>query len=58
MKFDPDILEIFSRKAFKLIVNGEDGWEEMLPEGVAKIIKDKRLFGYSKRKHERRNKVK
>ncbi len=54
VKFDPDILEIFSRRAFKMIVNGESGWEEMLPEGVGKIIKDKRLFGYSKRKHERK----
>ena len=58
MKFDPDILEIFSRKAFKMIVNGESGWEEMLPDGVDKIIKDKRLFGYSKRKHESRKKAK
>lgn len=57
-KFDPDILEIFSRKAFKMIVNGQSGWEEMLPEGVANIIKDKRLFGYSKRKHETRKKAK
>ena len=30
-----------------MIVNGQSGWEEMLPEGVGKIIKDKRLFGYS-----------
>ena len=59
-KFDPEILEIFSRKAFKMISNGKSGWEEMLPEGVDKIIKDKRLFGYSRRKHERRiqNKIK
>ena len=58
MKYDPDILEIFSRKAFKMIVNGQSGWEEMLPEGVAKIIKDKRLFGYSRRKHESKKKIK
>ncbi len=51
--FDPDILEIFSRKVFNMISSGENGWEKMLPEGVPKIIKDKRLFGYSKRKHER-----
>jgi len=57
-KFDPEILEIFSRKAFKMIVDGKSGWEEMLPEGVGKIIKDKRLFGYSRRKHEKSNKSK
>jgi len=27
------------------IAAGESGWEEMLPEGVAKIIKEKALFG-------------
>ena len=43
-KFDPEILEIFSRKAFKMIVNGKSGWEEMLPEGVGKIIKDKKII--------------
>lgn len=51
-KFNPDILEIFSRKVFKMITSGESGWEEMLPEGVAQVIKDKRLFGYSARKHQ------
>ncbi len=54
--FDPDILEIFSRKVFNMIVKGESGWEEMLPDGVAKIIKDQRLFGYSKRKFQRKDK--
>ena len=36
---------------------GPLGWEEMLPEGVGKIIKDKRLFGYSRRKHEKKSKT-
>ncbi|MDH3323735.1 MAG: TonB-dependent receptor [Flavobacteriaceae bacterium] len=52
--YNPEILDIFSRKVFKMIAKGEKGWEEMLPEGVPKIIKDQRLFGYSKRKHERK----
>ena len=29
-----------------MIENGEEGWEAMLPPGVAEIIKDKRLFNY------------
>jgi hypothetical protein len=33
-----------------MIRTGTAGWEEMLPEGVSEIIKDERLFGYSKRK--------
>ncbi|AWX45972.1 hypothetical protein HME9304_03004 [Flagellimonas maritima] len=42
--YDPDIMNIFSREVLKRIINGEDGWEEMLPEGIAEIIKDKKLF--------------
>jgi hypothetical protein len=46
--FDPEILDIFSRSVLKMIVNGDKGWEDMLPEGIPEIIKQKRLFGYSK----------
>jgi hypothetical protein len=46
--FDPEILDIFSRTVLKMIVKGDKGWEEMLPEGIPEIIKQKRLFGYSK----------
>ena len=28
-----------------MIVDNEDGWERMLPEGVSKLIKEKSLFG-------------
>ncbi|TYP96092.1 hypothetical protein C7447_10929 [Tenacibaculum adriaticum] len=48
--FDADNLHIFSRKVLKMIKNGEEGWQEMLPTGIAKMIEDKRLFGYSRRK--------
>ncbi len=43
--FDKSILSVFSRTVLKMIANGENGWEVMLPEGVAKIIKEKSLFG-------------
>ena len=46
--FDKTILDIFSRTVLKMIINGENGWEEMLPEGIAETIKQKRLFGYSR----------
>lgn len=49
-QFDPNILDIFSRRVYRMIQKGEDGWEEMLPNGVSEIIKEERLFGYSKRK--------
>lgn len=48
--FNPDIMDILSREVLKMINNGEKGWEEMLPEGIPDIIKDQRLFGYSRRK--------
>lgn len=42
--YDPEILHIFSKDVLKKITNGETGWEEALPEGVAEIIKEKDLF--------------
>ena len=42
--YNPEVLDIFSRKVLSMIENGEDGWEAMLPDGVANIIKEKQLF--------------
>lgn len=42
--YDPDIMHIFSRDVLKRITNGEGDWEEMLPKGIAEIIKEKNLF--------------
>ncbi len=53
--FNPEILDILSRKVLKMIADGEEGWEDMLPEGVSEIIKEQRLFGYSKRRTVRLN---
>tara|TARA_B100000497_G_scaffold124927_1_gene160464 strand:+ start:1627 stop:3063 length:1437 start_codon:yes stop_codon:yes gene_type:complete len=44
--YDPEILNIFSRTVLNMINKDEQGWEEMLPEGVAEIIKEQKLFGY------------
>ena len=49
----PEILDIFSRTVLKMIVKGDDGWEQMLPKGIAETIKAKKLFGYSKSKAKR-----
>lgn len=43
--FDTSNLSVFSRIVLKMIANGDNGWESMLPEGVAKLIKEKSLFG-------------
>jgi hypothetical protein len=43
-------LEIFSREVLKMISNGKPGWETMLPDGTAQLIKEHRLFGYDPNK--------
>ncbi|WP_296383942.1 TonB-dependent receptor [Winogradskyella sp.] len=43
--YDVSNLSVFSRTVLKMISNGDDEWEKMLPEGVAKLIKEKSLFG-------------
>jgi hypothetical protein len=43
--YDPSILDIFSREVLAMIANGEQGWEAMLPEGIARLIKEQALFG-------------
>lgn len=44
--FDQDHLKIFSREVLKMIGEGKPGWEKLLPEGIAEIIKKQKLFGY------------
>ena len=44
--YDPSTLTIFSRSVLKSISDGDEGWEDMLPPGVSKTIKEKKLFGY------------
>jgi len=43
-------LEIFSREVLKMISNGKPGWETMLPDGTAQLIKEHQLFGYDPNK--------
>ena len=44
--YDINHLKIFSREVLKLINNGDSKWEDMLPKGVSKLIKEQKLFGY------------
>ena len=44
--FDPHTLQVFSREVLKMISKGKPGWEDMLPEGIASLIKKDNLFGY------------
>ena len=56
--YDPDILNIFSREVMQMIAEGKRGWENMLPEGIADIIKDYRLFGFTRKPIVLKNKAK
>ena len=48
--FDKNHLKIFSRELLKMIANGQTGWESMLPDGTAELIKKHQLFGYDPNK--------
>lgn len=50
--YNPEILTIFSREVLKMISQGQKGWEKLLPEGIAAMIKEKNLFGYKQTKLE------
>lgn len=53
--FNPEILDILSRNVLKMIANGDEGWEDMLPSGISDMIKDKRLFGYKTRRFSKKS---
>ena len=50
--YDPEILNVYSKLILDMISKSEDGWEEMLPEGISELIKRRRLFGYPRRRLE------
>ncbi len=42
--FNPGILDIFHKDVLHTIRAGKPGWEEKVPESVAQLIREKRLF--------------
>jgi hypothetical protein len=50
--YNPEILNIFSRKVLKMINSNAEGWEPLLPYVVSNMIKEQQLFGYSKKEVE------
>ncbi len=44
--YDQNVLGIFSPKVIGMIKQGESGWEQMVPDKVADIIKENCLFEY------------
>jgi len=55
--YDPEVLNIQSREALRMIRNGEAGWEKMVPNYVDVMIKKNRLFGFDPELFEEKNKV-
>lgn len=43
-EYNPEILDIYSREVLQMIVDGDEGWEEMLPKTTAEMIKKYNLF--------------
>lgn len=43
---DEDNLSIFSRNVLRMLQQGQEGWENMVPEKVAQMIKERRLLGF------------
>jgi hypothetical protein len=46
-EYDADLLNIYNDNVLNMIKAGENGWEELVPETVAKLIKKNNLFGFS-----------
>ncbi len=46
--YNPDYLHIFTRDILRRIQEQDLSWEEMVPETVAKIIKQRQFFGYKR----------
>lgn len=46
--FNPAILGIYHKEVLRMIRAGEQGWESKVPEEVARMVKEKELFGYKK----------
>jgi hypothetical protein len=44
--YDESVLHIFSRDVLRRIKDGDVSWEQMVPEEIARVIKERRFFGY------------
>jgi hypothetical protein len=44
--YDEKCLDIYSRDVLKKIKEGDESWQDMVPANVAKVIKERKYFGY------------
>ena len=45
-RFNAELLPIFPQNVLSMIKSGKEGWEEFLPQGLAEMVKEKKMFGY------------
>jgi hypothetical protein len=43
--YNPEIGHIYSREVLRMINDGEDGWQDMIPEGTPELIDEGNFFG-------------
>ena len=43
--YNPEILHLFSREVLRMIDQNEEGWKDMLPEGIPTLMEKENLFG-------------
>jgi hypothetical protein len=55
--FSPELLSIFSSDVLARLRRGEASWESMVPPEVARLIKERKLLGYSETPRENRQPV-
>ncbi len=48
--FHPENLHIYSTNVLHMIKSGEEGWEKLVPDKVARLIKEENLFEYPSEK--------
>lgn len=53
--YDPNVLDVFSREILQMINEGKTGWENMLPDRTASMIKEQKLFGYNEPKLQKKS---
>ena len=53
--FDQDNLSIFSREILAKIKSNDDTWKDGLPEGIAEMIIQNKMFGWTQKEVEEKS---
>lgn len=50
--YNKDLLHIYPNRVYNMISTSQEGWQELIPEHLAKLVEDKKLLGYQRLSHE------